>query len=380
MMTRPHFSRMDKQHLLLMVLALILSGCQSGLSYRARDLPPELAARPVYKAEQLDLNRLGSALSRSDAIHERDSISVAVSSGDDDETPVTTKLQVATNGTVNVPYVGVVHVAGLDQSQAEAAIQHAGIQRQIFVSPAVSVQLTKQHKNQITVVGAVKKPGQYDIRPEASTLATILLAAGGLAENANLQITVHTPQSTGNSSTSSQRNPGTPLLQAGYGRDNSTLSLPPRDVRQAKIVQINLLSQEEFQRANVSSLPDGTVITVHKQADRYITVMGLTGNRVFELPYDRDFRMLDALAAGGGPKFSPWISNKLKVLRPDPQTGEIVSIRANLGEAKRNRDSNIPLGPGDIFLVEETPLTFTLSTLGQLLGLGRQAVSAAAIP
>jgi hypothetical protein len=49
-----------------------------------------------------------------------------------------------------------------------------------------------------------------------------------------------------------------------------------------------------------------------------------------------------------------------------------------MGEAKRNRDANIVLAPDDVVSIEETPLTFTIGTIGALLGIGVNAAQGAA--
>jgi polysaccharide biosynthesis/export protein len=378
MMTRPQITRMHKQYLLLTALALILSGCQSGLSYRAVDLPAEFAARPNFNGQQFDLSLLGNSGAGSDLINTRDTLNVTVSSGNDEDPPLASELIVAENGTIDVPYLGAVHVTGMTESQATDAVRNASIQRRVFVRPSVSVMFSKKHMHKVTVAGAVTKPGQYEIRASASTLATAVLAAGGLKKTASSRITIHSPG--GNTASGPAVDAGTDsILRTGH-ESESAASAQSGNRAGPQVIQVSLLAAETAQIASQNNLPDGTVITVQEQPARYVTVMGLTGNRNIEMPYDREYRLLDALAQAGGPRFSPWIANKLKVLRPHPQTGETIAIRVNLGEAKRNRDANIPLGPGDVVSVEETPLTFTVSTVSQLLGVGRSAVTATAIP
>lgn len=365
-MTRPKNTWIFGRPVLLALLALILSGCRSGLSYRAVDLPTELAARPVFRGQDFDLSRLGNTGAGVDLIQPRDTLKVLVTSGSDEDESKASELQVTEQGTIDIPYVGQVQVAGLTESQATHAVRNASVQRQIFMRPSVSLMFAKKHMHQVTVGGAVANPGKYQIRASASTLATAMLAAGGLSKNASSEITVHQPGSRTASVT-----PNGEILQTEF--ESSTENAGSR------IVQVNLLSPATAQAASRSNLPDGTVITVREQPARYITVMGLTGNRNIEMPYDRELRVVDALAQSGGPKYSPWIANKVKIVRPHPQTGEAVSIRVRLGEAQNNREANIPLAPGDIVSIEETPLTFTISTVSALIGVGRNALTAGAL-
>jgi polysaccharide biosynthesis/export protein len=355
-------TRMHWQPVLFVLLALIVSGCQSGLSYRAADLPADLAATAAFTPQQYDLSRLGNTGAGGDLIQTRDTLRVLVSSGNDEDEAKESALSVTEQGTIDIPYVGQVQVVGLTESQAAEAVRNASVQRQIFTRPSVSLMFAKKHMHRVTIGGAVKKPGDYEIRASASTLATAVLAAGGLTEKASPQITVHSPGG------STSRNGS--ILQAGHETGDATTA----DRTSPKITRVSLLSPESTASTSHQNLPDGTVITVQEQQARYITVMGLTGNRNIPLPYDREYRLLDALAEAGGPRYSPWIANKLKVVRTHPRTGEAVTIRAYLGEAQRNREVNIPLSPGDVVSVEETPLTFTISTIGALVGVGANAL------
>lgn len=362
-MTRPQNTWTFGRPVLLALLALILSGCRSGLSYRAVDLPTELAARPAFRGQDFDLSRLGNTGAGVDLIQPRDTLQVLVTSGSDDDESKASELHVTEQGTIDIPYVGQVQVAGLTESQAAHAVRNVSVQRQIYMRPSVSLVFAKKHMHQVTVGGAVVNSGKYQIRASASTLATAMLAAGGLSKKASSEITVHQP-----GSRTASGAPSGEILQTGF--ESSTENAG------SKIVQVNLLSPSTAQAASKSNLPDGTVITVREQPPRYITVMGLTRNQNMEMPYDRDLRVVEALAMTGGPKYSPWIAYKVKIVRPHPRTGEAVSIRVRLGEAQNNAEANIPLAPGDIVSIEETPLTFAISTVSALIGVGRNALTA----
>lgn len=369
-MIRLNITRMPRQQVLFSALvALVMSGCQSGLSYRAVDLPSELAAGPAFNSRQFDLSRLGNSGAAVDLIQPRDTLQVLVSSGNDEDQSKELELGVSEQGTVDIPYVGQVQVVGLTESQAADAVRNASVQRQVYMRPSVSVMFSKKHMHRVTVGGAVKNPGDYEIRASASTLANAVLAAGGLDEKASSEITIYRPVASAGS-----RLPSGSIQPVGHQSSDSVSN----GEAGGKVVQVSLLSPELPALASEQNLlPDGAVVTVQEQPARYVTVMGLTGNRISEMPYDREYRLLDALAQAGGPRFSPWIANKLKVVRTHPVSGEAVAIRVKLGEAQRNREANIPLAPGDVVSVEETPLTFTISTISALIGVGRNALTAA---
>ncbi|MGZ0172356.1 MAG: polysaccharide biosynthesis/export family protein [Planctomycetales bacterium] len=369
------------------VMLAAFTGCSSPLTYRAVELPGDLAAPHVVDASQLDLRQLGNPFTDQGLIYPRDVLTVATSAGDDfgsESTSTSSSLQVTDHGTVDVPLVGTVKVVGLTLSQASQVIRQASIDRQIYVSPVASVLFAKKNVHIVTVAGAVKKAGSYEFRPGACTIAAAIQFAGGLTEKADPNLEVEIPGTSSNVEAMSPELNSASILTAGHQsafdsessenqRRLSSLSTTP-----PQILRISLLSPASEVPASRNNLPDGTVITVRERPDRFISIIGLTQNKSIELPYDRDYHVLDAIAAAGGPKYSPWIANKIKVLRPHPSSGETVAINLTMGEAKRNRDANIALAPGDVVSIEETPLTFTIGTIGALVGIGVQTVSGAA--
>ncbi|MCH7728330.1 MAG: hypothetical protein IH991_17910 [Planctomycetes bacterium] len=90
-------------------------------------------------------------------------------------------------------------------------------------------------------------------------------------------------------------------------------------------------------------------------------------------------RLLEAIAQAGGTRYSPWITDKVEVVRQVPGSDATITIKVSLREAKRRGEANILLAAGDIISVEENVITFTLSTLGSLVGIGTTAARGAAL-
>jgi len=382
----PIVTRTFAVQLLMTVLLIASSGCSSVLTYQALDLPPEFSAPQVVDASQLDLHQLGSAYSDQGTIRPRDVLTIVTAAGDEVNSAVATartsaEAPVDDNGMVDVPLVGSISVAGRTLSQAAQAIRNASIERQIYISPAVSVLFKEKNVRIVTVTGAVETPGRYELRPGTCTVAAALQAAGGLTNKADPDIEVQIPGTQSSFDGSSPVEPP-PLLTAGHESTQSgyssrtSFSGSLAAASEPQLLRVSLLDPASSQLASRNDLPDGTVITVPQQPERFISVIGLANNKAVELPYDRDYHVLDAVAAAGGPRYSPWIANKIKVMRPHPQTGETISIKMTMGEAKRNRAANITLAAGDVVSIEETPLTFTIGTIGALAGIGANAARA----
>ena len=90
-----------------------------------------------------------------------------------------TKARVSTNGKISFPLLGKVEVAGLTVQDVEDYLT-VELERDYLVHADVQVFIEDYHAKQITVLGAVKEPGKYDMNTEKETtiLEAIALAGG----------------------------------------------------------------------------------------------------------------------------------------------------------------------------------------------------------
>src|SRR5690606_28767172 len=124
-----------------------------------------------------------SKLAAGDLLH------VTVASGLETET-TSKPARVDDNGSINVPLVGLVQVAGLDEQQAAELVRTAAIERGIYRDPQVTVQIAERAMNHITVLGAVAEPGTHQIPRSSSNLIAAIAAAGGFTEEAGTEVEV----------------------------------------------------------------------------------------------------------------------------------------------------------------------------------------------
>lgn len=87
------------------------------------------------------------------------------------------QVQVSGSGTITLPLIGQVRVAGRSQQEIEADI--AGRLRAKYLqSPQVNVYVEEYNSQKVTVTGAVKKPGVYPVKAQTSLLRAIATAEG----------------------------------------------------------------------------------------------------------------------------------------------------------------------------------------------------------
>lgn len=104
-------------------------------------------------------------------------------------------VRVNSTGYVSLPLIGLVKVAGLTPSDAEAliALQYGG---KYLQDPQVSIFIKEFTTQRITVDGAVAKPGIYPLTGQITLLRALALAGGGgaLADMENVMLFRITPQ------------------------------------------------------------------------------------------------------------------------------------------------------------------------------------------
>ena len=332
------------------------SGCVTP-AYQATELPPEFAAKPVDKLNTADLSRLTSYAVRSNQIGIGDLLEVTVFSSYGDGETKPSLVNVATDGTADVPLIGPVKVDGMMPEEARITIADAARQRDVFRTPYVSVRVEEQRMNRISVSGAVMEPQIVEIPRGNSTLLNAILAAGGLTEDASAEVTIRRPALAANTPDALR---GNPLRLAGTDNSVVLASYEEQGEKRASTYEINLVSASE-DASGVFALDDGDVVHVKKRPERKVRVGGLVAAPgEFDMPPDEDFYLVDALTVAGDHTLQG--ADSVVVLRRIPGQVEPVTIKASIREAKRNK-GNIRLQANDVVIVEETPVTIAFETL-----------------
>lgn len=330
----------------IIVIAMMVTGCAGPrATHQAHRLPTSLQAAPLRSVADVDLSRLARTSDTTEIIQAGDTVEVALATGLEEIDPPPRAVRVGDNGAAVLPLVGPVDLAGRRLPDAEAAIYHASVKRGIYRNPQVSVFLKERRVAKVTVTGAVKEPGLKDIPANNCDLATALVAAGGLAEHADTTVEIRYP-------------PGTTALPGQPETPNPN----------AHSVRLDLLTLAQAADGDYR-LPDGAVVDVAERKPRVVSVMGLVRKPgTIEMPVDKDLHLVEAIAHAGGRELQ--VADKIHILRTSAEEGRSVLIRASFKEAKERGKGNIRLMPGDVITVEETPVTFTLATLRNLLRVG----------
>jgi len=98
--------------------------------------------------------------------------------------PDVTSVYVGDDGTISVPLVGNVPVAGVSPVEAAARVAKALKDGGYFLDPHVTILITQQRSQVVSVVGEVAAVGRYPINPR-TTIVDLLAQAGGLKATAS---------------------------------------------------------------------------------------------------------------------------------------------------------------------------------------------------
>ncbi len=166
--------------IVLVILALFAASAQGqsppgGSRFRARAEAPPPVAAPAGGRE---------TATRADSPNYRlltnDTVNVKVFQEEDLQ--VTERL--ARDGTITLPFIGQVPLAGRTLQESAEIIQ--GRLREYLVHPQVTVRVVEYSKRRFTVLGQVAKPGIYEMPDDSSlTLLEAIGMAGGYTRIAN---------------------------------------------------------------------------------------------------------------------------------------------------------------------------------------------------
>ena len=110
------------------------------------------------------------------------------------------EYQVASDGSVDLPFLHTVQVAGLEPQEIARLVRKLLMEKQVLTDPSVVVQIKEYNSRRVTIMGQVAKPGTFPYTT-GLTLIQALSQAGGLTGIANLDRVNLTRRTAGGSRT-----------------------------------------------------------------------------------------------------------------------------------------------------------------------------------
>jgi polysaccharide biosynthesis/export protein len=119
---------------------------------------------------------LASQAANEPLLGDGDSVRVTVFQNPD----LTTEARISERGSISVPLIGEVVIAGLTPESAAARIADELSHGRFVLNPQVSLSVQQVRSRQVSVLGEVGKPGRYALDDVSNSLTDVLARAGGI--------------------------------------------------------------------------------------------------------------------------------------------------------------------------------------------------------
>jgi polysaccharide biosynthesis/export protein len=235
-------------------------------------------------------------------------------------------LRIGTDGYISLPLAGRVRAAGFSVNQLEQEITRR--LRAYVLDPEVTIAITEFHSEPVSVLGAVKNPGIYQVQGH-KTLSEMLSLAGGLDQAAGSEVKITRELDEGL----------LPLPNA---------STDPSGKFSVADVSLNDILKADDPRANIEIAPHD-VITVPR-AEMVYVIGNVQKAGGFVLNDRKDMSVLQALAMAGGPAPAA-AANRASLLREKPGETERTEIPLNVSRILQAKAPDVAMLPGDILFI-----------------------------
>jgi polysaccharide biosynthesis/export protein len=317
---------------------------------------PNLAAPPSHSETTEDYNRRLEQLNQSLASPSQNGEQAEYRIGAHDlleinvfEAPdLNRTLRVSASGEISMPLLGAIQSTGLTARELEGVIEIK--LRQYMKDPHVGVFVATVESHPVSVVGAVKKPGVFQIRG-TKTVLEMLSMAEGLADDAGDEVLVMRGAGLqfGSDSNHTVNHDVTPALLQNDSQDPSNTATAA-DPAVGETIKINLkdLLESGDQRYNVPVYP-GDIVKVTRGGIVYV-IGDVKKPGGFVLKSDQYMSVLKAVALAEGLNATA-AKSRTKIIRTDEKTGQRTEFPIDLGKVLAGKSPDTPLRPADIVFV-----------------------------
>ena len=250
--------------------------------------------------------------------------------------------RVTGEGTISLPFVGVINASGMTEKELREEIRRR-LETNYMRNPQVSLFVNEFRSRQVAVIGAVQKPGLYNLASSADTVLGMISQAGGMKPDAAERILF------------------VPAEPADYAKAKEVIdSLPAELVSQdpspliLKNVSPIVISLDSIHRSGNEiylSIPARPGDTIMVPGGGEVLVQGWV-EKPGAYKITPRLTVLGAVAAAGGALF-PADTDSVELIRTSNQ-GQKTSFVTNLDAIKAGKQPDLPLREGDVIDVSSS--------------------------
>jgi polysaccharide export outer membrane protein len=228
-------------------------------------------------------------------------------------------VRVSEDGSISLPLLGMVMIEGLTKEELENKL--AGLLEEKYLRQArVTIFIKEYQSKRVSVIGAVGKPGMYELIGRVSLLEMIS-QAGGLTDRAASELYI---------------------LREGENETQTKLTIDLNDL----IINNNQKLNIPLMPKDVINIPIDQIINVF--------VFGAVRNPgALQVKLSKRFTLLQAIAQAGGTAEGASKSG-IVIKRKDNKTGKETEIKVNLKDIIKGKKPDIELQEGDVVYVPES--------------------------
>jgi polysaccharide biosynthesis/export protein len=273
------------------------------------------------------------------------------------------EVRVSASGEISLPLLGAIRAAGLTPRELETALEEA-LRQKYMKDPHVGVFVRDMQSHPVSVMGAVRKPGIFQIRG-SKTLLEILSLAEGLADDAGEDVIILRSARPKNAAESvfARSNEVAEPQATMPGLRGPGATDTPTDKTGAisqQVVQVNLkdLLDSTDPGHNPAVYP-GDIVKVSRAGIVYV-VGAVQRPGGFAMKTNEKISVLQALALSEGLK-STAAKGGARIIRTSEQNGERTETPIDLGKILSGKSPDPMLAPRDIVFVPDSAAKTTFS-------------------
>jgi len=227
-------------------------------------------------------------------------------------------VRVSEKGKITLPLLGEIEVEGLTKTELEKKLSQL-LEEKYLQNPQVTIFIKEYQSKRVFMLGAVGKPGPYELLG-SQTLLQFISQAGGLTRDAGNEIIIIRK------------------LQDGT---NKSLRIPIDDLILEGDTSLNVALEPN----DIVSIPADKVV--------FIYVFGQVKKPgALEVKKSNTPTLLRAIAQAGG--FSDRASKSGVIIKRVDQNGREIQIKVNVKEIIKGKRKDIQLKENDIVYIPET--------------------------
>jgi polysaccharide export outer membrane protein len=229
-------------------------------------------------------------------------------------------VRVSEDGTISLPLLGSVGIEGLTKEEVQTKIATLLLEKNYVKNARVTVFIKEYQSKRVYMIGALTKPGTYELIGR-TTLLQMISQAGGLIERAANEIFV--------------------------------LREKPDGTQERIVIDLEDLMMKGDAKLNILLMPNDAVNIPIDQIISIFVFGEVRNPGALQVKMSKKLTLLQAIAQAGGPTENA-AKSRVTIKRKDHKTGKETRINVNLNDLIKGKKPDIELLEGDVVFVPES--------------------------